>query len=154
MKRKNAQVMQIGTAIFWMVLLTLQIFGVSFMVKMFIQTTIDIRGVEARIFINKAIYSPHGITLYEPDIDRVYPNIIDMTKFETSYIESAVFNPESFKVGMKLDLKNIHGDKLKTIFMDEESYFADVEAIYEDRIVVIDHGDGRREPGILRISIA
>jgi hypothetical protein len=151
---KKAQIMQITMAIFWLVFLSLQLFSVVSLTRMFIRVSVDIRGVEARVFINKAVYSPYGITVYDSDIGRVYPNIIDFEKFTTEHIQTAVYNPESFRVGIKMTLKNLNHDDIKTIFMDEESYFAEIHSITEERIVVINYADGRKEPGILEISVS
>jgi hypothetical protein len=143
-----------GTAIFWMVFLVFQVSAIVFMTRMFMKVTIDVRDLESRTFINKAIYSPYGITLFDAETGRSHPQIIDFTKFNESYIESAVYNPDSFRIGIKLTLKNIDGYDIKTVFLNEESYFSDVYSTFEDRIVTIDYRDGRKEPGILQISVA
>lgn len=151
---RKAIVVEVGTALFWLVFLALQLFSIVTLTRMFIVTSTDIRGTEARIFINKAVYSPHGITLQDPDTGRVYPNIIDFSKFDKKSIETAAFNPESISIGMKLELMDMNGEEIKSIFLNEEVYFSEAHSIFEDRIVVIDYGGGTRKPGILRLSVA
>ena len=151
--RKKGIVIEMGTAIFWMVFLSMQLMSIVLLSRMIIRNSFDMRYMESRVFINKAFYSPYGTTYYDYELGRVYPNIIDFSKFTTEHIESAIYYPDSFKIGMKLVLYDLDGKELNRIFMNEDAFFSEKYAVLGSRLVIIDNG-GTRQPGILKVFVA
>jgi hypothetical protein len=67
--------------IFKIFFLVIVLFTVVLLVRSFIVTELDVFNAEADIFMQRVIMSRNGISYYDSDIDRLYPGIIDMTKF-------------------------------------------------------------------------
>lgn len=51
------------------------------LIKVFIITQIDVRQVEANIFINRVLLSKGAISYYDANIDRVYASIVNLQRF-------------------------------------------------------------------------
>ena len=57
------------------------LFAVVILIKVFIITYIDVRQVDANIFVNRVLLSRGAISYYDGDIDRVYPGIVSLERF-------------------------------------------------------------------------
>ncbi len=57
-------------------------FAVVILIKVFIITHIDVRQVDANIFVNRILLSKGAISHYDEDIGRVYPGIISLERFQ------------------------------------------------------------------------
>jgi hypothetical protein len=63
-----------------------------------LKLTIDTFDTEAEILSYKLFYSRGGISVYDSEIDRVYPGIIDLEKFlDTENMESELMNIIEYK---------------------------------------------------------
>ena len=80
-------VMFIPKIIFLMAVL----FAVVLLVKVFIVTTIDVRQVESNILVSRLLYSKGGLSYFDETIQRLYPGIIDLNKFE----QLSKYNPNT-----------------------------------------------------------
>lgn len=57
------------------------LFAFVILIKVYIITYIDVRQVDANIFINRVLLSHGGISYYDQDLDRLYPGIIHLERF-------------------------------------------------------------------------
>ena len=58
------------------------LFAFVILIKVFIITHIDVRQVDANIFVNRILLSKGAISHYDGDIDRVYPGIVSLERFQ------------------------------------------------------------------------
>ncbi len=65
---------------------------------------LDTKDAEAAIFTQRLIYSPNGLSYYDPLSNRLYPGIIDLSKIQdTSTINKSIFyGEESRHIGAKI----------------------------------------------------
>lgn len=56
-------------------------FAFVILIKIFIITQIDVRQVDANIFINRVLLSKGAISYYDKDLNRMYPGIISLERF-------------------------------------------------------------------------
>ena len=61
--------------------LTAVLFATVILIKVFIIGAIDVREIESNILINRLIYSKDGLSYYDKDLNRIYPGIIELRKF-------------------------------------------------------------------------
>src|SRR3989338_4936131 len=58
------------------------LFAFVVLIKVFIITQIDVRQVDANIFINRVLLSKGAISHYDARIDRTYPGVVSLERFE------------------------------------------------------------------------
>ena len=74
-----SSIVWVGRIIFMLLVITVIILFVNF----YSDINISSHQAETELFINRMLYSPQGISYYDPISGRLYPGIIDLTKFET-----------------------------------------------------------------------
>ena len=67
------------------------LFAVVILIKVFIVTHIDVRQVDANLFVNRVLLSKVAISYYDEDIGRVYPGIVSLKRFQ----EISSINPNA-----------------------------------------------------------
>ena len=67
------------------------LFAFVILIKVFIITHIDVRQVDANIFVNRVLLSKGAISYYDESIDRTYPGIISLERF----LEISSINPNA-----------------------------------------------------------
>jgi len=91
MRGKKAEISgEVITVIPKIIFLIAVLFAFIILVKSLIVTSIDIRQVESEILVNRILFS-EAISYNDKGIDRLYPGIIDLKKFE----EISKNNPNS-----------------------------------------------------------
>ena len=58
------------------------LFAFVILIKVFIITHIDVRQVDANIFVNRVLLSKGAISYYDGDIGRVYPGVVSLGRFQ------------------------------------------------------------------------
>ena len=83
MKNKKSQVSeQVIWVIPEMIFLIAILFAYVILVKALIITNIDVREVESSILVNRLLFTQDGFLYYDDEIERLYPGIIVLNKFE------------------------------------------------------------------------
>ncbi len=83
MNLKKAEISQeIAFTFVRIIFLVVILFSVVLLVKVFFLEKIDTRETEASIFFNRVLYGKEGILHYDEKIERLYPGIIDLKKFQ------------------------------------------------------------------------
>lgn len=133
--------------IYRMIFLIVVAFVLVLLVGKFVQTNIDVRETEARLMIERIMYSPNTFNYVEPETGRVYPGIIDLEKFSAAKdqnppakdqqtapsqrLDAAVsYGNYDFILAAKLELKNPDGTKFKDskdaeiapVFLNKDNY--------------------------------
>ena len=103
------------------------LFAVVLLIRSFIITELDIFNAEADIFVQKILMSRNGISYTDPDLDRVYPGIIDKVTFESFEIESLLntsiyYGKDNKKIAANITLKNDAGNTIRSIVYNKNQY--------------------------------
>lgn len=148
--------------------------SVLFLLRMLIINNIDTSEAEARITINRIIYSPNVISYIEPDTKRSYPGIIDMDKYRvlqytdvnTMDTNTITYGQENNVVAVKMSLKNIETGEESDVYYNKDKYLyweprilstvtggsGSVSHFFEQRYVQIMSG-GRMQNGLLKLDV-
>lgn len=101
----------------------------TLMIRSHIKTEIDTQKTEADILFYRFIYSPHGLSYYDQDLDRLYPGIIDLGKMfgedgMTGNLEKAVSyaGDDGGHIGARFKLFNSTGQEIMTFFYHEDAF--------------------------------
>lgn len=114
-----------GDVLAWIpkiILLVAVILVVLFLVRLYIVTKIDIKDAEAIVLVNRIMFSPHGFSYYDEKINRVYPGVIDLEKFNDSILEKIAYLPENLLISAKLTLTDMDKNPIKTIYYNKPWY--------------------------------
>lgn len=108
-----------------LIFLVIVLFSVIMLVGMFLKINADTFYVEADLFAQSLIYSPHGISYYNPLLYKIQPGIIDKTEFTSGITESRI-NNHSFYYGkknkhlaVKITLQDTEGNINDTIYYNK-----------------------------------
>ncbi len=141
------------------VLLVIRIFTTGFVKKEF-----DIRDAEARIFANRLLYSPNGISYIEEDLGRSYPWTVDLAKIDSSFLDSAFKLDDNQVLAAKITVTSTAGNVMKEAVYNEVWYYRWLplmgkrgtgasSVITEKRYVLVYEGGEFKGQGILEMQI-
>ncbi len=82
------------------IFLAVVVLTIVFMVRGFVRTDVDISASESYVLVNRIIYS--SIAYHDESINRTYPGIVDLIKFNSERIGSTIAAADN--LGAKLDL--------------------------------------------------
>lgn len=102
-------------------------FAIMVLIRSYVTTTIDTSEVEANIFINRLIYSRNGISYFDLEINRVYPGVVDLSKFNSQqkeqFLEKTIYyGIKNMEIGAKLVLKDIDKNSEFSAFYNEDFF--------------------------------
>ncbi len=102
-------------------------FSIMILIRSYITTTIDISELQGNLLAYRMIYSPNSISNYDSEINRTYPGIIDVRRFESQNAEkflekSAYYGKDSKEAGARLLLKGISNNEERTIYYNEDFF--------------------------------
>ena len=120
---------------------------------------LDSHEVENYILIKRITYSPNLLAYKDPVTDRVYPGIIDFSKFSTENLESNLENKNK-RLAVNIQLTNLETDKITKAYINEQRARAwddylsigGYDSSYFKRFVKI-YDNGKFIPGILTIRV-
>lgn len=124
--------------------LVIVMFSVVILIRSFVVEKVDVTELEANIFANRLLYSQNSISFVDEDTERVYPGIIDLTKFNSKEMESLLlksifYGDNNRKVGAKITLKNPEDNKDTSLFYNR--------AFYDEKRTLIDSWGNAKGPG-------
>jgi len=121
-----------GHVVLWIpkfIYLIIAFLSVIFLLRILVVTQIDSAEAEARILINRLIYSPNDISYLDADTNRNYPGIIDYKKFISLENFPNELDTKTISYGQytnliaaKLILKNSESNKEDVAFYNKENY--------------------------------
>lgn len=102
-------------------------FAIMALVRSYVTITLDTSEVEANIFANRIVYSKNGISYFDSELDRVYPGIIDVEKFNSQqtekFLEKTIYYGEkNMEISAKLVLKDINKNREFSAFYNENFF--------------------------------
>jgi len=93
------------------IFMVIVVFSIMFLIGIYFKFEVNISDAESELFIQRLLYSPHGISFYDPYSNRVYPGIIDLDNLDL--INKSVFYGEEQKhIGAKLSIYDINNNLL------------------------------------------
>ena len=111
-------------------------FAVVILVSSFVTEKVDVQELEANTFANRVLYSPNTISYRDEDTGRVYPGIIDLSKFKTDaedkLSKSIYYGNNNRKIAAKITLKNLDNSEENLVFYND--------AFYKEMKVLVDLG--------------
>ncbi|MBW2977601.1 hypothetical protein KY331_02030 [Candidatus Woesearchaeota archaeon] len=138
--------------------------GVSFAIIVYlafssIQENVDVQQTKNFILVNRMLYSPNSITYVDPNTGRVYPDIIDLTKFNEKVLNKSI-NTDKNQIAVKLELKNLDANEVIDAYLNQKWYdrwsplvkFEQYSKTIKWRSVLIKKGD-QINKGRLRIDV-
>jgi len=94
-----------------------------FLINMFTVNELNVQGLEADVLKSRILYSKNCISFYDSDIDRSYPGIIDIKKFNEDTLNNCIyFKDENRNIAAKLILADSKNQEIKTIYYNEVWY--------------------------------
>ncbi|MCM2325238.1 MAG: hypothetical protein NDI94_02155 [Candidatus Woesearchaeota archaeon] len=145
----------------WFIVRLLILFGL-FGIFYYVSHTLMFRSlssqeVSEKIVLNRIFYSPHSIT-YVDENGRVYPTIIDITKFDSLVLDEAIFTRDNNAATWKLELD--FKDSKKESYINKELYerwknyvkFEQYSNINVKKYVLVKEGH-EMHPGVIKISL-
>lgn len=121
---KKAQGFNELYAIPYLVFIAVLMVSIVFIVRTSTSYLIDTSQTELSTYYNSILYSKQGVSYYDTEIDRVYPGMIAMNKFESSTLNSALHfidvKENQELPSAKLTLTNLRTNQTRTIYWNEE----------------------------------
>jgi hypothetical protein len=72
------------------------------LIRLFLNNRFDIADVQAEIFVNGFIYGTGGVTYTDPLTGRIFPEIIDVSQFNSSELDASLFYPDNRMIAAKI----------------------------------------------------
>jgi hypothetical protein len=150
--------------VLWAVIAAIVLLEVKVFTTSFARTSMDIRDAEARIFANRILYSPEGISYFDVDLGRSHLGAVDFGRVDSSILDNALMLEDNQVIAAKVVLKNLRGLTLKEAIYNEVWYMrwlplagrrgsGAASEIIEKRYALIYENDNFREPGIVEIQM-
>jgi hypothetical protein len=141
------------------------------LVKSYISADINIQETHARLFMDNVLYAKEGISLYDTEIDRVYPAWILVDSFSSGSVVSEILDNrmdygEEAVIAARLDLLTLQDEELGTAYHNKEWYdrwivlartfwkgAGSTTEFSTQKTVLLVYSDGTKEPGVLQFSV-
>ncbi|MFH1850359.1 MAG: hypothetical protein ABH879_09360 [archaeon] len=101
------------------IFLTAVVLSVILLVRVFVVTGIDTKGIEAGVFMDRVWYSANGISYRDPYTGRAYPGIIDTGRFNDLILNSTMQPPQNRLIAARLELT---GSETREVFYNKLWY--------------------------------
>lgn len=131
---------------------------ITFVLFYFFTVRINTETLRTQILLHRFIYSTDGISYFDPEIRRLYPEIVDLNKFKSDTLSRAI---NSKYAAAKLTLRELSSNQVYKIYYNEPEFRAwlpytfDIKKYYRydnQRYVLIKNGSSL-VPGNLKIEI-
>lgn len=105
------------------------VFSILFLINYFFNLKNETTDMRIALLANRILYSPDGITYNSAETDRAYPGIVDLQKFDSAYLEKAIYyrDEDTDKKGnaviaAKLRLLDESDKEIKFLIFNEKTY--------------------------------
>ncbi len=121
---KKAQISHtVLKSILWFFFLIVVLLSIVFLVRGYITVVIDTKDIEADLFYNEVLFTKGGISYYDTIIDRVYPGIIDINKFNDDVFSKSIsYGSTNYFISANLSLISPDGKEIGSFIYNEEWY--------------------------------
>ena len=163
MSKKSAQ-LKFMYLVLWALFLSVVLFIIAFFSSAFVRENLDIRDAEARLFMNRLLYSPTGISYMEGDLGRNYPGTVDLEKISNDFLDKSVKMEDNQMMAARINVRSISGRVSKSAIYNELWFMRWLPLagkkgsgastwISEERYVIVYEGDEFKGPGAIEIDV-
>ncbi len=150
-----------------LLLLVMLLISIYFIARIYEQKEIDTAEIEAGIFRNYILYSPHAISYRDVYSDRIFPGTVDVANLNSDLLESAAnFGKTNDMIAAIITLSDSQKKTVKQVYYNEKRYNdwlpmaqstflgrgAILKADKESYVLYVD-SDGKTKPGILKTEV-
>ena len=138
----------------------------------YVNVTSDVAEIQANMFVYRVLYSRNSFSLFDSDLGRVYPGIINESKFKSqnaeNFLEKSIYYGGKQKfTGASFSLEDLY-DKTKNEIFYNKDFFTEqnelikaglssgpggAKSIIKKYNVVILKDDGASHKGVLEINV-
>ena len=109
--------------IFNLLLLIIVAVVLVFLINIFTVNELNTQRLEAEVLKDRVLYSKNCISYYDSEIDRSYPGIIDIKKFNEATLNDCLyFKEENRNIAAKIMLTTSKNYDYKTIYYNQNWY--------------------------------
>lgn len=122
-KAQTGMTMNQGLLIVRMMFMIFVSVSVVFLVFKFVALSVDVKPAEGNILLNRLISSPGCLAYTDLELNRSYPGIIDMARFNSSHLDDCIYFGESNDyAAANLTLLILGTGKLNTTYYNKDGY--------------------------------
>jgi hypothetical protein len=96
------------------IFLVIMLMSCVILIRLFVVNEFDTREIQADLLVNGLLYSPGGISWYDAETGRTFPEIIDLKQFSERDFDHALFFPGNNFIAAKITVVDIglalHGE--------------------------------------------
>lgn len=159
LNKKGVSFKILNMALFRLLFISIIFFGLYLFTTSLIRTNIDVDDLRDMIMFNRLLYSKNSISYYDGYIDRLYPGVIDISRFNDDVLAKA-FNYSENKMAIKLELTNLESNEVSEAYINKQWYerwapltkFEQYDKKIKWRYVLIKN-NGQLQKGILRVDM-
>ena len=116
-------------------------------------------GIEAAVLMKALVYNPKLLAYEDTATGRVYPGLIDASKFSTNWLEKSIEN-SNYRIAVNLELKDFDTNEIKKAYVNQERarawdgwvYLGGIDTtVLQRHVQIYDSGDIKE--GFLRIKV-
>lgn len=141
------------------------------LVKTYIVTEINIQETQADLFMYNTLNSKEGLSYYDEDLERSYPDLISVSDFQDTAaleekLDARMDYGEQQLIASELTLFTADGEKLGTAYYNKDWYERWIILAHTfwggkgsateytaNKTVLLLSADGTKKPGILQFSV-
>ena len=118
LNKKGAQYEKEILFIAWIIMLVYVLLVTAIFTSGFVKREVDVRDAEARIFANKILYSPNGISHVDEDLGRNFIGTVELKKINSSFLDTIAVIEDNSIIAAKITVKDFTGMNV----MREDTY--------------------------------
>jgi hypothetical protein len=118
MKSKKAMEFALTFSVMWLIYLVLMLVVIVTLINFLLMVDLNIAQTETEVMVNNFIYSYNGFSYKNEELQRNYPNYIDINKFDEKNIGK--FEAGQQHLAARFILKDIKQGTSKTVYYNKE----------------------------------
>jgi len=150
--------------VLWVVLLV-SVFGILISyTSLFVKQTLDVRDSEARVVMNRLLYSRFGLAHFDAELGRIYPNTVELQKLNSQFLDNALILEGNQMMSMEVVLTSKSLNFPHKAIFNEDWYYRWLPLagkkgsgastwIIEERLVSIYNNGEYNGTGVLQLNI-
>jgi len=139
------------------IFMVIVVFSILLLIGSYFKIEIVISEAESELFAQRLLYSPHGISYYDPLSNRVYPGVIDLNNL--GLLNKSVFYGEQKQIGAKLNITDLNGKLLAENIYNDVVYRRIAQEgkggvdVLRKSLYIIVKNESKQIPGILSMEV-
>ncbi|MBW2981375.1 hypothetical protein KY343_00715 [Candidatus Woesearchaeota archaeon] len=139
------------------IFMVIVVFSIVLLVATYFKLEMAVSEAENELFIQRLLYSPHGISFYDPYSNRIYPGIIDLDNLDL--LNKSIFYGEQKHIGAKLSINDLNNSLLAERVYNDIVYRRIAQEgkggvdVLRKSLYVIVRNESRQIPGTLAMEV-